>query len=71
MPEELDLKKILKDNPQVDVRQLQEGIELAEELREAGMPARGYRLPPPFARKRAEVVDSPSEDPRTIHLRQA
>lgn len=68
MPKPLDLAEILKNNPQIDPEQLDQSIELLEELRNHGVSRRAYELVPPFAGKRVRVVDSSSEDPRTIHL---
>jgi len=69
MPEKIELEVILKTNPQIDVDKLRESIELSEKLHNSGFIVRGYELPPPFARKRAEIVDSSSDDPRIVHLR--
>jgi hypothetical protein len=68
MPEKIDLAEIIKNNPQVDPRQLRESMELLEELRDRGVSERGYQLVPPFSGKRVQVVDNSSEDPRTVHL---
>jgi len=65
------LKKIIKNNPRVDAKQLAEGIKLLEELRNAGLQRRGYKLLPPYSGKRVhrvDRVDSSFEDSRTVHL---
>jgi hypothetical protein len=68
MPKRIDLTDIIKKNPRVDPKQLRESMELLEELRNRGVSERGYQLVPPFSGKRVHVVDSSSEDPRTVHL---
>lgn len=69
MPKKIELDAIIKGNPQVDLEKLREGIELSKELQNRGVTARGYELPPPYARKRAEVVDNAFDDPRLFRLR--
>lgn len=68
MPQKIELDEIAKTNPQIDLAKLREGIELNEKLKTIGLPARGYEIAPPFARKRAEVVE-PSEDLQMVNLR--
>lgn len=68
MPKKVELSEIIEKNPHVDPKQLHRSMELLEELREQGVTGRGYELVPPYGGVRVRVVDSSSEDPRTIHL---
>jgi hypothetical protein len=68
MPKKIELAEIIEKNPQVDSKQLRESMELLEELRSRGVSGRGYQLVPPFSGRRVQTMDSPSEDPRTVHL---
>ena len=67
MPEQLDLKEILKRNPQVDQKKLEEARALLRELRQTGTRGAGYNLAPPFERRRASSTDC-AGDSRTVHL---
>ena len=58
MPKRPSLKEITKKNPQVDVKKLNEGIKMLEELRQAGMESPRHRLVPPHARKRISLERS-------------
>lgn len=69
MRKTLELEAVLKNNPQVNAEKLRESIELSEKLHKNGFTSRGYELPPPFARKRAEIMDNASDDPRVLRLR--
>jgi hypothetical protein len=69
VPETIKLETILKNNPQIDAQKLRASIELSEKLHNSGIAVRGYELPPPSARKRLEIVDSSSDDPRAVRLR--
>lgn len=72
MSQRTKISEIIRNNPQVDATELQKGIRLLEELRRSGVSAPAHRLPPPFARKRARIIDNDSEnDPRTIRLRRS
>ena len=68
MPQKLDIKKILKRNPQVSTAVLGEASKLAQELRKLGLTKRGYRLASPSARGRIHMADEADSDPRTIKL---
>ena len=69
MPKKIELKKVAKANPRVDLKKLREGIELTKKLRDSGFVKRGYDLPSPFGRKRLEIMENCPDDPRIIRLR--
>lgn len=69
MPEKLNLKETLKSNPRVDARKLKDGLKMSKNLRSMGFVRRGYNLAGPDTQKDAYVVDDPSTDSRTVHLR--
>jgi hypothetical protein len=64
----LDIKKILKDNPQVSTELLRKAQKLGLELRKLGTLRRGYRLTSPTARERVRAAGGVDHDPRTIKL---
>lgn len=66
--EQVNLSEIIKANPQVDIEELRENMNLLEELRASGMPQREYQLNPPFATKRVQVTGYPQDDPRMVYL---
>ena len=68
MPQRIDLDDLLAKNPQVDANQLNESAKLTEELQNSGLSRRGYTLAPPFARRRAQIDDTPAEDPHSVCL---
>ncbi len=68
MPQKLDIKKILKKNPQVSTAPLEEASKLAQEVRKLGLIRRGYRLASPSTRGRIHTTDEADSDPRTIKL---
>ena len=67
MPKKIDIKTILKNNPQIDIKKLKKGCKLSEELQNMGLEKKKYELATPYSRKRVVVEDS-NEDPRTTHL---
>ncbi len=67
MLKQVDLKDILEKNPHLNKEDLARNQDLAEELRKLGTQPRGYRLAPPFERKRVPVGKG-DYDPRTIDL---
>ncbi len=70
MPDRIDIEEILRLNPHIDQKQLEEAIELRQKLRERGVRGAKYRLAPPFSGRRVSVRGVEGEDdPRTIHLR--
>ena len=60
----LDLKKVLKKNPQVDVKKLTEVQALMKKLQKLGIRKREYRLALPYSRRRAVL----SPRPYTVQL---
>lgn len=58
------LKKVLKKNPQVNVRKLTEVRILMKKMQKLGIRKRGYRLALPYSRKRAVL----SPRPYTVQL---
>lgn len=55
MPEQADLKEIVRKNPGVDLRKLREGIRMQEILRKAGVGVPRHRLIPLHDRKRMRL----------------
>ena len=62
-----NIKKILKENPQVDIQKLGQGLKLSKKLRSIGIMKRGYGLALPYSRRRAHV----SPQPYTIYLKRS
>ena len=60
----VSLKKVLKDNPQVDVKKLAEVQILMKQLQKLGLRKREYRLALPYSRRRAVE----STRPYTVQL---
>lgn len=69
MPQVPSPEEVLRLNPQVDPRELEEGRELLRRLREAGVGTSRRKLASPLTRRRAVIDDDPEKDPRTVHLR--
>ncbi len=67
MSRKINLKKILKNNPHISKKDLDENRSLFEELRKAGVQPRGYQLAPPFTRRYA-AGEEEKPDPRAIKL---
>ena len=67
MPEPIDLEKIARDNPHLNIDEIKEACNARKSRKIEG---RGYNLAPPTERRRA-VVGYPQgrDDPRTIRLR--
>jgi hypothetical protein len=68
MPEKIDIEKIIKKNPSISPEEIEKNRLLTEELRKEGIQPHGYRLAPPFLRRRAKSVEEGEPDPRTINL---
>jgi len=64
------LDKILRRNPSISMRDIEESVALAHELRRLGQRPRGYHLPGPNARKTARSGCKEACDPRTAYLRE-
>ena len=67
---DVDVHEIAKNNPQVDMEELQRGQELSRRLRAAGLKKTGYGLATPDERRRATVVDSKANRNK-VHLRRS
>ena len=68
MSRKIDMKKILDNNPQVDVNQLEESRKLSEELKSMGLKKRKYKLATPNSRKRVHVCSDLTDESRTTQL---
>ncbi len=62
------LDSIIKNNPQIDLKHIDENEKLHNELKKLGVSERGYKLASPFERKRVQKIDNPFEDSKTLHL---
>jgi len=69
MHRDIDISKILKANPQIDPRDLEEARKMLSKLRESGVKRSEYKLVPPFAGRRASVKEDAGKDRRAIRLR--
>ena len=69
MRKKIEPKEIAKGNPRVDLNKLREGIKLSKKLEESGFVKRGYELPAPYARKRAEIAHSLPDEPLVLRSR--
>lgn len=63
------IEEILALNPRIDEEKFEEAREILRKLRDNRTSRTGYRLPPPFTRRRVSVGEGDSVDSRTIHLR--
>jgi len=63
----LNVRRIAKHNPQVDLKKLAESIRISETLRRSGVTVAKDPPASPFERRRV-VVKYPHEDPRTVRL---
>ena len=68
MLKKADLKEILKKNPHVYQKDLEEYQILSKELSKAGIQPRGYQLAPPFVRHHIKDDSEEELDHRTINL---
>ena len=66
MPHKIDLTELLKNNPAVDVEELNRGLKLAEELRRVRPVGIGRRSG--VARRRVRIIDDLQSDPRVTRL---
>jgi hypothetical protein len=69
MPHSPSVEDIIKSNPDVDPKQLEEGRELLQKMRHNRTKGSRYKIVPPSARRRAVVGDEAESDPRTVHLK--
>lgn len=68
MPEQVDLKELLRKNPKVDVDELTRGLQMGQDLRRTGVRGRQNRFSFPFTRRRAKLLDDLDSDPRVTRL---
>ena len=59
----VDVEKIVKDNPKVNLEKVREARELVRVLRKQGLSPRGYTLAPPYRRQMHVTSKHPNEDP--------
>jgi hypothetical protein len=68
MPRPIDLVDIADKNPRVNLKELEEGRKVRENLRRTNLRGANQRLAFPFHRRRARIVDDVASDPRVIRL---
>ena len=68
MQKKADLKEILKKNPHIFQKDLEEYQILSEELSNTGIQPRGYQLARPFVRQHIKDESEDELDHRTINL---
>lgn len=71
MPRRIDIADIADKNPRVDLKELDEGRTLRENLRRTNLRGAKQRLAFPFHRRRARIVDDVASDPRVVRLRKS
>jgi hypothetical protein len=59
----VDVEKIMRDNPKVNLDKVREARELVRTLRKQGLSPRGYTLAPPYRRQMHVTSKHPNEDP--------
>ena len=59
----VDVDKIMRDNPKVDLEKVREARDLVRALRKQGLSPRGYTLAPPYRRQMHVTSKHPNEDP--------
>ncbi len=64
----LDLKELLKNNPQINIEELNKGLKMAEDLRSTGMRTRPNRSIRPLIRHRVRIMDDLESDPRVTRV---
>ena len=68
MKKKIDLKGILKKNPNINVRDLEKYRILSEELRKTGLKPRDYQLATPYSLRNDETDNIDEVDQRTLNL---
>ncbi len=71
MPQRINLVDIADKNPRVDLKKLEEGRTLRENLSRASPRGPNQRLAFPFHRRRARIIDDVASDPRVVRLRKS
>jgi hypothetical protein len=69
MAERPNVDNLIRSNPNVDRKKLDEGRELLRRIREHKGGVTKYKLPPPPSRRRVIVGEDPGKDPRTVELK--
>jgi hypothetical protein len=69
MPTQINLKQILKDNPQVDAQFLKSVRKLRKQVRKFRTAGTGYKLALPFERRQAITGRNENENDRVTRLR--
>ncbi|MCK4283146.1 MAG: hypothetical protein KAX44_02425 [Candidatus Brocadiae bacterium] len=60
-------KELVKANPLIDTRLLEQSLALIKELEKQGVKRSGYDLSLPFSRT-LQATEGGKADPRTVHL---
>ena len=69
MSVQLELSEILKLNPHINRRELEEACEMSRTLSEAGLKRREYDLAPPLGVRRPSSWGDAGSDRRVVHLK--
>jgi hypothetical protein len=69
MSEQLDVERILQNNPHISQEELANAREILRKLRESGVRAAGYRLVLPYSGRRVSTKREEKSDPRTVVLK--
>jgi hypothetical protein len=59
----VDVEKIMRNNPKVNLEQVREARELVRALRKQGLSPQGYTLAPPYRRQMHVTSKHPNEEP--------
>lgn len=68
MPPKIDLKKIAKRNPNLDLQSLEEWRKLRRRLIKNGLQGKRSAGRSPYQGKRARIIDDLDSDPRLVKL---
>ena len=68
MLRKVNIKDILKNNPQIEIEKLREIEKMYKALDRSGLKKREYRLATPITQKRVCVDDDALRDSRTTNL---
>ena len=71
MPKQKDIKKIIKNNPNIDEELFEKEQEEIEKLglRKQRNKYGDYNIEPPFSRRFIKLPKDNTEDPRTVYLK--
>jgi len=70
MPQKIDIEEIAKNNPRIDLQNLEEWRKLRRILISSGMHGRRMQNSEDDAQSRVKLVDNAEDDPRLVRLRQ-